>query len=344
MNSFDFSQIFKKYIYAAHSHGGRDFDKTGEYIEHIRKNPDHNDPIYQNILNSKIIKNNFQYLIDTSTETHTRASELLEFDAKFKSAVHNTDASANDSIHTEPVGKMIMLGIEIMKESSDPFHDRGHIIRCVKYAHILFKIYKEKYNLDWGTLVLTIVWHDASRSLIDGWYYERKMLNRIGMFPFLLDFFIMKDGLTDSKKSARLFEKMCRVNGIDESIILLIKESISESIEVGVYDKGRIRDEIYSKLNSDIDLIDLYSIARYESAVRYIRENNKGSQKLFVRSVLIASLLLRINREALNFEESKVLYDFSLYNTYRFVKRFYPEDSEVGIEPYMKKYVLPKYS
>ncbi len=343
MNLFDISQTIRRYAYSIHPHGGKDFDKTDAFIKDLREHPDMADPVYVKILNLKIIKENFPYLIEASTETYTREAEILEFDKKFYAIIDNKDISAHDSFHTPAVNKMIRMGIELMKDSSDPFHDKGHIIRCVKYARILFPIYKEKYSLDWGTLLLTIVWHDASRSVIDGWYYERKMITRIGMFPLLLDFFIIKDGLTDSRKSARLFEKMCRVNGIDESIILVIKESISENEEVGLFEKKRIRDEIYSKLNSDIDLIDLYSVGRYESAVRYIRENKKGSQKLFVRSSLIASLLLTANRVALNFDESKDLYDFSLYNSYTFIKRFYPEDSVVGIEPYIKKYLEPEY-
>jgi len=338
MNFADILHLIKAYLYR--QVGEKDFDKTGDYMEKVRENKLYlNDTIYSRILNTKTVKNNLSYLLETTTETYTRKSELLKFDNEFNSLINNPYAGKDDSIHTKEVKGMIMKGIGFMKVSSDPFHDMGHIMRCLRYAKVLFGVHKEEYKLDWGTLVLAVVWHDVSRSIIDTWLYDRRNINMLGKIPFLLDFFIIKDGLRDSKKSAILFRNMCVENDIDEKIIAKVMGAISEDVEYGLIHKDKIKDDIYFKLHSDIDFIDMYSIARFESGMRNVMENNKASVKFFQRSILIASLLVKINRDALNFEESKHIYDFSVYNLYKFGQVFYPEDTKKLFKPYVEGYL-----
>ncbi len=342
MDFSDILQIIKGYLYR--QKGERDFDKTASYMEKMRRDPHYsNDHLYLKILNTKTVKKNLDYLMEVNTETHTRESEFLKFDDKFNAVINNTDADKNDSIYQNKVQDMVAKGIGLMKVSSDPFHDMGHIMRCLKLARVLFSVYKKQHNLDWGILVLAIVWHDISRSIIDTWLYKRETIDRLGKVPLLLDYYIVKDGLTDSKKSAELFRDIARENGIDQKIIAKVVRAISKDAETGT-NENISKDNIYFKLHSDIDFIDQYSVARVVSGVRNVIENKKASMQFFKRSILIGALIIKLNRNAINFEESKHIYDFSSYNLYEFGKTFYPEDTSKLFKSYITRYLSQQYS
>ena len=135
----------------AYNPSDRDYDAAHEWL--LRVN---------DIETSEVLK------IATSTY------ENQEHIPSVKELAELVKTNENDSIHIPELQKIIGEALAIMKQSRDPMHDQTHIVRAIRFAHILYKkLIPENKTLDWGIIVAALSWHDVYRVKNLGFLYNK---------------------------------------------------------------------------------------------------------------------------------------------------------------------------
>src|SRR3989338_2990147 len=107
-------------------------------------------------------------------EIATSTYENQEHIPSVKKLSELVKTNENDSIHIPELKKIIGEALAIMGKSRDPMHDQTHILRAIRFAHILYKkLLSENKTLDWGIIVAALSWHDVYRVKNLGFLYNK---------------------------------------------------------------------------------------------------------------------------------------------------------------------------
>jgi len=231
-------------------------------------------------------------------------------------------AQHSDTIFQKEIQELIQRGVSIMKESKDPFHDFHHIKRCIKYAKLFFTMYGRKHNLDWGSLVLAIAWHDVSRVKGLDIDYQRRWWKYLEYLPLAIEVSILKNGINDAEQSIELFMNEA------QNISSIIQQQVIQGIQ-GTSPQRNAEQSFYAKIVGDVDMLDLYTIGRFESGLRNVFAKKMASERFFNKSILLGSLLLSSQRSMLKTKLGKILFKKFLHLSLIFIGRQYPEDKKL---------------
>ena len=239
----------------------------------------------------------------------------------------------NDSIHIPELQKIIGEALAIMKQSRDPMHDQTHIVRAIRFAHILYKkLIPENKTLDWGIIVAALSWHDVYRVKNLGFLYNkntplRKVLRKI---PWLIDIDIYLVFKKDSIGSALSFLKESKRRIPKDlrrkiAIAILGEHSLSgfqESIFPGI--------SLYKTIVFCADTLDLISISRACNGWRSIQKKGLMDMRWYNRLLVlnILSGLPRLEQHP-SFAIALDLYQIIKQSTYEYVSRFFPTDAKL---------------
>src|SRR5690606_2827654 len=145
----------------------------------------------------------------------------------------------------------------------DPFHDISHIRRCLNLSKVYFTFYRLTHKMDWGTLVLAIVFHDISRAESMGIIYRSPRFNFLEKIPFIVDAKLIKEVLSDAEKSQAQFLLLAKKYKLSQTVTEnVVKGILGTSFKQNKL-KPETQDSLYFKIVSDIDKLDMFTIGRF---------------------------------------------------------------------------------
>ena len=266
-------------------------------------------------------------------EIATSTYENQEHISSVKELSELVKTNENDSIHIPELQKIIGEALAIMGKSRDPMHDQTHILRAIRFAHILYKkLLSENKTLDWGIIVAALSWHDVYRVKNLGFLYNkntplRKVLRKI---PWLIDIDIYLVFKKDSIGSALSFlrESKGRIRKHLRrkiAIAILGEHSLSafqESIFPGI--------SLYKTIVFCADTLDLISLSRAHNGWRSIQKKGLMDMRWYNR-LLVLNILSGIPRleQHPSFAIALDLYQIIKQSTYEYVSRFFPTDAKL---------------
>lgn len=323
---------FKKLYATLHYYPKKDFDNRKQiqiFFDSLKQNPailKVEGFVQDQILQVKTIKENFEQLSDVmldafhnNFEPHHNLAPILDHNLVHKS----------DSIFTDEVRTLIKDGLKTMSESRDPFHDISHIRRCLKLAKFYFSIYRFTHKIDWGTLVLAIIYHDISRVNKVGMIYDNKRLKFLERIPFIVDATILKQVLSDAQKSNEVFLQKASEVSLNQNLIENISAGIlGTSYNIAEY-SSNIQSNLYFKILNDIDLLEMFTIGRFESALNNIKVKKMTSEKYFNRATFLVSFRKNQAKKSLKLTFSRPIFDFYIGALNKYGKKFYPKDADL---------------
>lgn len=187
----------------------------------------------------------------------------------------------------EEVFRFCQDGIDLMKESIDPIHDDGHVLRLLEILdRFLIQNQEIQENqIDFEVLLVAICWHDAWRSRKFPGYW----------LPALWQFF------WEGMGSRRLFVREAKEIGLEKGIINPVRYAIRKHSRFQFLSTKTLE----AKILRDMDSLEFWSKERIIGAAReaerrgLISKASLGSVKLYLKAINW------INRSKFYFEWSR---------------------------------------
>jgi hypothetical protein len=216
-----------------------------------------------------------------------------------------------------------------MSTSKDPFHDISHIRRCLKLAKVYFSFYRFTHKIDWGTLVVAVIYHDISRVNNVGMIYNNKRLKFLEKIPFIVDATILKQVLTDAQKSNEIFLKKAKKFNLDNDFIQNVSAGILGTSYTANDHSKELQSNLYFKILNDVDCLEMFTIGRFESALENIKFKKMTSEKYFNRATFLVSFRRNQAKKSLKLTFSKPIFDLYIGALNKYGKKFYPKDADI---------------
>jgi hypothetical protein len=239
-----------------------------------------------------------------------------------------------DSVNDAKVRTAISRGIEIMKASKDPIHDLAHIARTVNFARHLYD--NLHHNLDWGIIATAVIWHDASRANYLGvlYLYNFKHLRKI---PLLQDFNMSEVFFKDAFRSRLIMKKEFKKIGLDRKFIKTVGSAILGTDNNHLGRKKITVTKLYQKFTCDADVLDLFTIGRWECLNRNVVYKGIGD-KNFLNRAAILNFIFNIPKIAdkVSFNLTKKIAKLVAETSLAHSKEFYPTDYQFAADALSK--------
>lgn len=191
---------------------------------------------------------------------------------------------ASDTINNPRVKWAIKTGLNLMERSTDPLHEISHIVRCLRFARYIYD--NTHNNLDWGIIATAIVWHDISRIDNLGFLY-RNNLQRMRHIPMLQDLNLAEVFFKDAYRSKVIMKKKFKRYGLDRKFIKRVGSAILGSDNRNMNSRNSIKKK-YQKFLYDVDMLDLFSIGRWESSNRRVVYKNICDRHFLNRALILS--------------------------------------------------------
>ncbi len=184
--------------------------------------------------------------------------------------------------------RVIDIGVEIMRKSIDPLHNEKHIFRILKDLDSMLSAgeFIGKESLNFEILLLSIVWHDAWRTL----RFQDSVYQ------------IIKNGFWEGIGSERMFANVANVVGLDKELIKKTKYAIRKHS----YFQFLPIKTLEAKILHDLDCLEGWSLERVEPLKqRYLILGSIDVKWLRIASFYFYRFMFREKESKYYFEWSK---------------------------------------
>lgn len=329
MNKTHKISFFRKlydYCFAAYKYRGLCAVRSGKWTEEVRTR----------VISNKN-KNVEDYLPDYARGKHD--PEFLRevflictentFDNK-KERPEDEDVfyiERSDIFDNEKVMALLAEGYNRMQNSIDPAHGWAHVRRVLRFSNILWLSLPEDERPDWGTVLISVVWHDVARvdrlgPADDYWPWLKKI-------PFMQDISIIITAIRDASRSASMLNLACKRHNLPTKLRRTLTRAIGKTsnLEVRKGKKGYIRKtSVIADIVHDADILDLITIGRMEDIFQKARDTDFIDEKFYDRFLAVFFFFgIGVMRQRFLLAHSKDIYNITASFSDTYCSLFYPQ-------------------